>query len=260
MTKSTVDERWRQFEDNENSWFSFWSEAKDIGYALLLINEALADDPLPNHATRINCSTEAVAELLDRVVLEYQTRNIRPCIFISPLTHPQNLKTTLQDIGFRERNQLHVMEFAGADRIKTPEPSNMIVQRIGAELLDLWIQIFAESFMVIPPQIKEYSARAQHLPLDGEVELFIASLSGEPAGCAALYSKNGVGGVYSVGTLPKFRRRGVATALLKTVVQRSKALGNNSTILQVFSEEGPVTLYRHNGFELRYSKNIYILR
>ena len=255
-----VDGRWQLFEENENSWFSLWSEAKDLGCALLLINEALDDDPLPNHATRINCDAEAVAELLDRVVLEYQTKGIRPCLFISPLTYPKNLRATLQDIGFREWNQLCVMEFAGADGVKAPEPSNLVIQRIGSDLLDLWVQIFAESFMVIPPQIKEYSARARHLPLHGEVELFLASLGGEPAGCAALYSRNGVGGVYSVGTLPEFRRRGVATALLKVIVQRSKALGNSSTILQVFSEVGPVSLYQHNGFELRYSKSIYLLR
>ncbi len=260
MTELAVEERWRLFEENENSWFSLWSEAKDLGCALLLINEMLSDDPLPNHTTRINCDIEAVADLLDRVVLEYQTRGIRPCIYISPLTHPKNLKATLQDIGFREWDQLCVMEFVGAAGVEAPEPSNLVVQRIGRDLLDSWIQIFAESFVVIPPQVEEYSARARHLPLNGAVELFMANLGGEPAGCAALYSKNGVGGVYSVGTLPRFRRMGVATALLKAVVQRSKALGNSSTILQVFSETGPVNLYRHNGFELRYPKSIYLLR
>jgi GNAT superfamily N-acetyltransferase len=255
----SIEARWQLFEENENSWFSFWSESKDIGCVLLLINEALADDPLANHATRINCNTEAVTALLDKIMREYQTRHIQPCLFISPLTYPKNLTMTLQDIGFKEWNQLCVMELT-ADTLEGVDSGNVVVQRIDSELLDLWIQIFAESFTIIPPQIKEYLAHAQNLPLHNGIDLFLANLGDEPAGCAALYSKNGVGGVYSVGTLPRFRKRCVATALMKSVTQRSKALDNHSTILQVFREGGPVNLYRRNGFELRYSKNIYLLR
>ncbi len=246
------------FEENENTWFSFWSEAKDIGYALLLVNEVFADDPLPNHVTRIRCDAGAVAELIDKVVVEYQTRGIRPCLFVSPFTYPKDLQAMLQNIGFRKWNELCVMQFVN-DYGEVPEASDVIVHRIGAGQVDLWVRIFAESFAVMHYQNKEYLARAQQLPLQTKVELFLADLDGEPAGCAALYTKNGVGGIYSVGTLPKFRKRGVATALLKTAVQKSKTFGNHWTILQVFREGGPVDFYSHNGFELKYVKSIYIL-
>lgn len=250
--------KWKQFEENENSWFSFFSNPEDIKRALIFINEKMADDPLLNHVTEIDCESNEATAVLNKAASRFRRKRISQCFYITPLTSPSDFGETLESNGFKVWDQLDVMEYSGLT--KDLEIENVIVRRIGMESMKIWIRIFASSFGISLSQVQEYSLRSRNLFPRSDIDFYLAYIRGKAVGCATLYSKNGIGGIYFLGTLKEFREKGVSSAILKTISQRSKERNNNSLILQVLKKDDLDRFYKKNGFKKSYSKQIYYLK
>ncbi|HEY3686144.1 MAG TPA: GNAT family N-acetyltransferase [Streptosporangiaceae bacterium] len=78
--------------------------------------------------------------------------------------------------------------------------------------------------------------------------LFLARVAGVPAAVALGVHTGGVYGVYAVATLPEFRRRGLATALLERARADAVARGADRLALQVAEGSAAERLYRGLGF------------
>ncbi|MBN2364751.1 MAG: N-acetyltransferase [Calditrichaeota bacterium] len=76
---------------------------------------------------------------------------------------------------------------------------------------------------------------------------YLAFYEGIPAGCGTLFPAAGAGGIYYIGTLPQFRRRGVGEAVTRHCVKESCEAGYPLVVLRA-SDEGEL-LYRRLGFE-----------
>jgi|TARA_B100001964_G_scaffold174704_1_gene192383 GNAT superfamily N-acetyltransferase len=250
----------KQFEENENTWFSFFSDSQDMGYAQILINENFANDILYNHATSINCSAQEAVEVLHRVASRFRRKRITQCFFFTPLTSPSDFKEILENNGFKDLGHLHVMEYTGLET--NLQENNILTKRVGMGAMKKWVRIFTNSFDIPLSQVQEHTVRNRILFPRSDIEFYIAYIRGKAAGCAALYSKNNVGGIYALGTLKEFRNQGVASSILNTIVKRSKELKNDSLILQFLmkDKDNLESLYRENGFENVYSKTIYLLK
>ena len=248
----------KQFEENENTWFSFFSDFQDMKFAQIFINEKLANDPLYNHATGINCASQEAIEVLNRVASRFRRKRITQCFFFTPLTSPSNFNEILENNGFKNWDQLEVMEYVGT---KTDlKDNNIPVRRVGMESMKKWVRIFASSFEVPLSQVQEHTIRNRLLFPRSDIDFYIAYIRGKAAGCVSLYSKNNVGGIYALGTLKEFRNQGVASSLLKAIEDRSKERNNNSLILQSLQKDGLESFYKENGFDKVYSKTIYLLK
>jgi|TARA_B100000315_G_scaffold131114_1_gene120687 ribosomal protein S18 acetylase RimI-like enzyme len=248
----------KQFEENENSWFSFFSDCQDIGYAQIFINEKLVDDPLYNHATSINCASQEAVAVLNRVASKFRRKKIIQCFYLSPLTSPIDFKRVLEDNGFKEWDQLNIMEYVGPE--SDFEDDNILVRRVGMEAIKKWIRIFSSSFEIPLSQVQEYSVRNRFLFPRSDIDFYLAYIGGKAAGCAALYSNNSVGGIYVLGSLKEFRNRGIVSSILKAAVTRSKERNNDSLILQFLQKDDLESFYRNNGFKKVYSKKVYRLK
>ena len=77
----------------------------------------------------------------------------------------------------------------------------------------------------------------------------------EPAGCVALYAKNGMTGLYCLGIVSKMRRKGIAASILKDAIALSENL-----FLQTLGSEQLLGLYEKAGFAVAYTKEIYVIR
>ncbi|MFQ6134195.1 MAG: GNAT family N-acetyltransferase [Nitrososphaerales archaeon] len=250
--------RWSRFEDNENSWFSLWSEARDTGCALLLLNENLADDPVFNHATRVRCEPQEADDLIGRTISQFREKSIPPCFYVSPFTSPEDFGERLGDKGFREWDRMDVMEYVGGE--PPSYEGDLEIHRVGLESMKIWTSVFTESFEIPLSQAQEYVKRSRHLFPRSDTDFILTYVDGKVAGCAALYSKNRVGGVYSLGILAEFRRMGVASNMLKAAVRLSEERHNDTLILQALRQDGLEEFYSRNSFEKAYTKSIYILR
>jgi ribosomal protein S18 acetylase RimI-like enzyme len=79
--------------------------------------------------------------------------------------------------------------------------------------------------------------------------LFAAEADGKLVAHTELYSEHGVGQVENVVTLPEYRNRGLARALVLHAVAESQAAGNNLTFLVADADDWPQQLYERLGFE-----------
>ena len=71
----------------------------------------------------------------------------------------------------------------------------------------------------------------------------------------AMFRTRGIAGAYCVGTVPEFRKKGVATALLARARQIATEEGR-SLILQTLNSDGVLQFYLRRGFEVIYSKKV----
>jgi GNAT superfamily N-acetyltransferase len=76
---------------------------------------------------------------------------------------------------------------------------------------------------------------------------FVATLDGEPVGISVAVRTGESGGIYSVATLEKARRRGVGTAVTWAAIDAIRGWGCTSAVLQ--SSEMGYPVYRAMGFE-----------
>ncbi|MBO8142458.1 MAG: GNAT family N-acetyltransferase [Firmicutes bacterium] len=81
------------------------------------------------------------------------------------------------------------------------------------------------------------------------VRLYLVRVRGEPAAAAAMWPFGGVAGVYSVGTRPPFRRRGLAYAAVERILADAAREGFSLASLRTTGDLQ--RLYRRHGFRAR---------
>jgi ribosomal protein S18 acetylase RimI-like enzyme len=78
-------------------------------------------------------------------------------------------------------------------------------------------------------------------------------IEGQPAGMGLAVMERGWVGIFSMATEPEFRRRGIATAVLRTLADWGAANGAQRLYLQVMENNDPAqALYGKLGFETLY--------
>ena len=85
------------------------------------------------------------------------------------------------------------------------------------------------------------------------VTLLEARIGKETAGVSALFRTRGIAGLYCVGTVPKFRRMGVATSLLARAREMADSEGR-ALVLQTLTSDGVLPFYEARGFAKTHAK------
>jgi GNAT superfamily N-acetyltransferase len=78
------------------------------------------------------------------------------------------------------------------------------------------------------------------------VQIYLATYAGQPAASATLWPYAGVAGIYSVATRPRFRRRGLASAVVEAALQGARRAGFTTAALRTTQNLFP--LYEPLGF------------
>ena len=186
------------------------------------------------------------AERVDRLIddaLEFFREKVYDCLFtLSPLDRPADMAERLRQRGF----ELALLPVAMlCDQPAGPVAAEEVeVEVAGAVDYDTWAEIMCTCFGN-PPEAGEAGRWVLDVP---EVLFYLALRKGKPAGTALMYSRNGIGYIDAVGTLPEHRRCGVASATVARAVADSKALGNRWTTLEVECESPAERIYRRLGF------------
>jgi ribosomal protein S18 acetylase RimI-like enzyme len=89
-------------------------------------------------------------------------------------------------------------------------------------------------------------------------EYYLGYVEGKPAGTSLLFSLMKTGGIFSVGTLKEYRRRGIATTLTLHAVRRSIEKGNDLHTLQTAKGGAGEQLYKKIGFVTDHTASWYI--
>ena len=136
--------------------------------------------------------------------------------------------------------------------------SGVTCRVIGTEKLDEWCETYLRAFYGELSLLKSVVASVKKALGEGRTRLVLASVGRKPAGTLAVHGRRGLSGVYCVGTIPEFRERGVATALLRRAKEISDSEGRTTLTLQTFRSDSLERFYYKRGFELAYSKDVLV--
>lgn len=122
-------------------------------------------------------------------------------------------------------------------------PDTLTIKRVSSEKeLNDFFAVLAASFRI---PIFALKASYPKVPED-PVSLFIGYETNNPVSCSSLVCSNGIGGIFSVGTDPKARRRGYGEALTWAAIKESRERACEANFLQA-SEMG-ASVYEKMGF------------
>ena len=236
-----TDEFTRTFENHWNEFRARWCDSTDLGGARAYSHEQVKA-VMFHRVARVDVPDEGVDRLIDAAVRFFRRKEY-DCLFtLSPLDRPADMAERLQRRGFA----LALLPVAmRCDRLTGQVASAEVeVEIAGSDGYDTWAEIMCTCFGS-PPEAGEVGRAVLLVP---EVRLYLARRRGEPAGTALLYSRNGIGYIDAVGTLPEHRRCGVASAVVARAVADSQVMGNRCTTLEVECESPAERIYRRLGF------------
>jgi hypothetical protein len=221
-------------EENEWAFCSLWSKKIKINCATALINPKLTDDYFFNRATIENCEIPylQVANVFWKAGID--------CHLYFKVQPPKCLCTV---------DTMYVLRLVKNDADLN---SRIKVRLSKSSDVTTWIDLFCRSFSV--PEWKDEVSRIIRANTN-KIDLLLAYKGSTPAGCAALFKKSDLIGLYCLGTVPMQRSKGVAASILKY----ASALAEERKLplfLQTFGSEKLLGLYRAKGFEVVYTKAI----
>jgi ribosomal protein S18 acetylase RimI-like enzyme len=140
-----------------------------------------------------------------------------------------------------------VMELTGDP--PGPDPGGGVVRlEPGPALWDV-VGHSQREFEITQPEVVEQLMRWNREVLaPAGRRYFVARRDGHEAGIGALQLAAGVAYVDDIVTFAEFRRRGVATAIVRRILREAAEAGAEATFL-LADEPGPISLYRKLGFE-----------
>lgn len=159
-----------------------------------------------------------------------------------PVVEPD--ERLMNDLGLVKANTLSGMVMPTLDTIPSNESAATISEVTTRDELDEFVAVAASVFET-PEDVAETVYEAA-LAADDD-QLFLASADGQSAGCGLLIKSGDVAGVYTIGVVEEFRRRGIGEAMSWRVLRAGRDAGCQVGVLQ--SSEMAFPLYRKMGFK-----------
>ena len=237
--------------DNESSFCYLWSRAyQKIDCVELFSNDKLGDDYFFNRLNiRYPCNN--IVEILNSIKSK-RTSDINTYYIhlICDTKNSFNLSLpkfgTMKILGFDVNN--YVM-----NTIKDIE-----IEEVDKNDLEEWIDIFCKSFDSLGIKDEVTSIISKHYrKLTLLVAHYNLNQGTYPAGCCLLFEKNNNIGLYCLGTVQHFRKKGVARQLIGNAIKIAKDNDYNTLVMQTLTEEKYDEFYKKLGFRTIYEKKLY---
>lgn len=160
-------------------------------------------------------------------------------------------QSVAREHGFHERNPepMMVVELSSLKQIRRSVPEITVECVENEQDHNTAIEIMRGVYHD-PPRLTEFFSPA------GAVHVYLARWDGQPAATATLWPFAGVAGVYSVATLPEYRRHGLASAAIEALLVEARARGFELAFLRTLYDLIP--LYERLGF--RFVGNLHTFR
>lgn len=213
-----------------------------------------------NHAADINVNEDEAEKLLNKVT-KYFVLKGSPYIWfrVSPLTHPSSFSSFLQNHGFeREEEEESVMVFKGK-QVEDKLNPEVKVEEISKSEIDVYNKLSLTIFEM-PIEWKKGADRLILEWMRKGLRCYLAYVEGKPVGTCCLFSLMKTGGIFIVGTLKEYRRRGIGTTLTVHAIMDSIDEGNNLHTLQAEKGGYAERLYRKIGFETDHTISWFVKR
>jgi len=202
---------------------------------------------------------DELSRLIATSAKHFDSRNLRwtywACDDFLDHTLLRNAPSIFQRHGLRPLTEAPGMY---ADTLAPPDhPLRCIDVRpvVDQQTRDAFAEIMAIAFD-IPYSVCSAVYASEHA-WKGQLSGYVGYVDGRPVTTAATTITGDVIGLYSIATLPQFRRQGFAEAIMRQVVDRAKEnTGVTRTVLQ--STRSGFALYQKMGYRMVTNFNVYI--
>lgn len=186
----------------------------------------------------------------------YRDRHTPAQIVVSPFIDP-SLMQLVGERGYRITEFNSVMVCRLAEIEVRPIPAHIRIERVTTAIGRRWAEVLCEGFAEFGPfptdLFEPYSLHPNGLN-------YLAYVDGEPAGGAAgaFYPEHRLGAIFGAATLPKFRKRGVQTALTQTRLLAARDAGCEIAMVCTQPGSGSQRNAERNGFRVAYTKVVMV--
>ncbi|HWI64041.1 MAG TPA: GNAT family N-acetyltransferase, partial [Symbiobacteriaceae bacterium] len=215
--------------------------------------------PFPrfNHASCIRVPATEVDLLIDAARTFFRAQGLPMCsLMVTPATRPSDLGARLYRQGFTSETN-PVMLWNGMPVV--PANPYVRVEQAPPEQQSLVFELIRRVFF---PHATEQTLVTGRRGVQISYELgalnYVAFWGSRPAGAGMLFCHGGMGGIYNMCTLPEFRGRGIATAIMAAILRDAVALGCTHVGLTPTSMGRP--LYERLGFREIYQERYFVER
>lgn len=254
----------KEYEFEQGAFFSGHMQKDDCIFAW---NDVIPD-ALWNHAAKLGSEGTDINHLVDEVIAFFKKKNRRPAVCITSFTRPANLADLLEQSGFKPEGTDAWMFYEKGVPSDSLPVGFSIKQVTSLEEMQVFVDLFDrahtgapdEPYGKLPPEYGESLLRFyQHSPTDGTVLHYLGCMNNEPVGYATLIYAGRFAGIYNVGTIPQYRRRGIASALTLRAV--TDALIDGVQIVFLITEQGSYNerFYTKLGFTTKFVVRAYVL-
>jgi GNAT superfamily N-acetyltransferase len=210
-----------------------------------------------NHAATINVENKKAEVLVEKVNKHFLSRNFPyACFRTSPITRPKTFTFLLEKRGFGRKQEESVMVFKGKHPENRLNP-DIKVEEISEGEIEVYSKLFLINFEM-PMEWKKGIDRLTRNWMEQGWKCYLAHVGGKAVGTCFLSSLNGAGGIFNVGTLKEYRRRGIGTALTVRALIDSIDEGNSLHALETIKGGNAERLYRKIGFEIDHTISFFV--
>jgi len=237
----------RSLELNEALWWSNWARLTWFGSTGYLLTSEELREPFFNRACSLTCT--GIGRLAGWAEKKFAAVGLYPTIMVfDPCARSA---TVLEASGYKSVDAMAVLLSKSPIIADIPSKATVTLESSA----DRWTRAYLEAFYgdrtlapVVAPTVNRLTrARA--------ATLLEARISGGTAGVLALFRTKGLAGVYCVGTVPRYRRQGIAAMLLARARAIAEAEGR-WLVLQSLASDGTQRYYLERGFTALYSKRM----
>lgn len=231
-------------------------QTKDVKGAVIACYPAL---PMPqcNSAADINVNEDEAEDLLNRVTKYFQSLGSSLVRFrITPLTRPRTFSSFLESHGFEKKEEDSIMVFKGG-QLEEKLNHEVEVREISESEVDVGNRLAFKVFE-FPIESKKMFDKFVLDWMQKGGRYFVGYVGGKPVGTSFLFSLMKTGGIFTVGTLKEYRKKGIGTTLTAHALMESIKGGNDLHTLQTAKGGNAERLYRKVGFEVDHNASWYV--
>jgi ribosomal protein S18 acetylase RimI-like enzyme len=241
-----------RYELNELEWWSNWAGVTWISPKAYVMRSEEFSEPFFNRAGFIEMEVGRWAETVREMESIFDSHGLLPYIYVQ---ETQDFSVLREALGknYAVVDKVSVMEMRSPSFQSNPD---VLVERAREEDSREWCEAYLQSFYGSLELIEPTLEIVQRSMGKEGVSFVMARIGMSVAGTLVMYRKQDVLGVYCVGTVPRFRRKGVANTMLEFAQNVSRDAGA-TMILQTMLSDGAEGLYIKMGLVSVYRKEIF---